>query len=73
MYHINTAVIKSILANMPKEEFLEEFQKIRERYLNTHERSVEHVKYASLYNWCLRLYRSKLTAPEQQKFIKKLA
>jgi hypothetical protein len=60
MYHINPAVTKSILSTMPKEEFLQEFAKIRERYLEAPEGTNVCFKYASLYNWCLNHYRTKL-------------
>jgi phage FluMu gp28-like protein len=60
MYHINTACTKAILSTMPKEEFLQEFIKIRERYMETPENHKQHFKYASLYNWCLNHYRNKL-------------
>jgi hypothetical protein len=45
---------------MPKEEFLQEFAKIRERYLEAPEGTNVCFKYASLYNWCLNHYRTKL-------------
>ncbi len=60
MYNINPAVTKSILARMPKDEFLIEFNKIRQKYLNTKPHSNEHFKYASLYNWCLWHYQNHL-------------
>lgn len=60
MYHINPAVTKSILYTMPKEEFLQEFIKIRKHYLEASENTNNHFKYANLYNWCLNHYRNKL-------------
>ena len=60
MYHINTACTKAILSTMPKEEFLQEFAVIREKYLASKVNTNEHFKYASLYNWCLNHFQNKL-------------
>lgn len=70
MYNIGTAVIKSILTKMPEKEFVKEFILIRERYLNTRENSVEHFKYARLYNWCLFHYREKFLTKENALLFK---
>ena len=59
MYHINPACTKRLLASMPKTEFLQEFEKIRDRLQNSQPNTNEHFKYKRLYDWCIQHYNNK--------------
>ena len=67
MYNLNTAVTKSILAKLPKNEFLKEFDLIRERYLKSSVNTNEHFKYANLYNWCMNHYKMNIYGKPEVK------
>jgi hypothetical protein len=59
MYHINPAVIKSILASMPKEEFYRHARFIHSQYLSLPEGSNRQVMFFNLWQWCLHLHRER--------------
>lgn len=59
MYHINPAVIKSILSSMPKEEFYRHARFIHSQSLSLPEGSNRQVMFFNLWQWCLRLHRER--------------
>ncbi len=59
MYHINPAVIKSILSSMPKEEFYRHARYIHSQSLSLPEGSNRQVMFFNLWQWCLRLHRER--------------
>ncbi len=59
MYHINPAVIKSILASMPKEEFYRHARYIHSKSLSLPEGSNRQAMFFNLWQWCLRLHRER--------------
>jgi hypothetical protein len=59
MYHINPAVIKSILASMPKEEFYRHARYIHSQMLSLPEGSNRQAMFFNLWQWCLRLHRER--------------
>jgi len=54
MYHINSAVIKSILRSMPRKEIPVEMEKIKKRIIETPP-GTERSKYIRLYLFCQKL------------------
>ena len=59
MYHINPAVIKSILSSMPKEEFYRHACYIHSQSLSLPEGSNRQVMFFNLWQWCLHLHRER--------------
>jgi hypothetical protein len=59
MYHINPAVIKSILSSMPKEEFYRHARYIHSQSLLLPEGSNRQVMFFNLWQWCLRLHKER--------------
>jgi hypothetical protein len=59
MYHINPAVIKSILASMPKEEFYRHARYIHSQSLSLPEGTNRQAMFFNLWQWCLRLHRER--------------
>jgi hypothetical protein len=59
MYHINPAVIKSILSSMPKEEFYRHARFIHSQSLSLPEGSNRQVMFFNLWQWYLRLHRER--------------
>jgi hypothetical protein len=59
MYHINPAVIKSILSSMPKEEFYRHARFIHSQSLSLPEGSNRQVMFFNLWQWCLRLHKER--------------
>jgi len=66
MYHINPACTKRILASMPKAEFLQEFEKIRDQLHQAKPNTNEYFKFKRLYNWCISHYNNNLNHQERQ-------
>jgi len=54
MYHINSAVIKSILRSMPRKEIPAEMEKIKKKIIKTTP-GTERSKFVRLYRWCQKL------------------
>jgi len=54
MYHVNSAVIKSILKSMPRKEIPAEMEKLEKKIKET-EPGTERSKYLRLYRWCQKL------------------
>jgi hypothetical protein len=59
MYHINPAVIKSILASMPKKEFIIHARYIRRQAFKSEPGSNRRAMFVSLYQWCRVKYRQR--------------
>jgi len=59
MYHVNPAVIKSLLSSMPKEQFIQEAKKIKQAVPKFPEGSTERSKYIKLYQWCVKHYKKR--------------
>jgi hypothetical protein len=59
MYHINPAVIKSILASMPQKEFIIHARYIRRKASTTPPGTNIHAMYVNLYIWCRVKYRQR--------------
>jgi hypothetical protein len=59
IYHINLAVIKSILASMPKEEFYRHARFIHAQSLSLPEGSNSQSMFSNLWQWCLNLHRER--------------
>jgi hypothetical protein len=59
MYHINLAVIKSILASMPKEEFYHHARFIHSQSLSLPEGSNRQSMFFNLWHWCVRLHKER--------------
>jgi hypothetical protein len=59
MYHINPAVIKSILSSMPKEEFYRHARFIHSQSLFLPEGTNRQVMFFNLWQWCLRLHKER--------------
>jgi hypothetical protein len=59
MYHINPAVIKSILASMPKEEFYRHARYIHSQSLSLPVGTNRQAMFFNLWQWCLRLHRER--------------
>jgi hypothetical protein len=55
MYHLNPAVIKSILSSMPKQEFILHARFIRRKAFNSEHGTNRRAMFFSLYKWC-RIY-----------------
>jgi len=54
MYHVNSAVIKSILRSMPRKEIPAEMEKIIKRIIETPP-GTERSKFIKLYQWCQKM------------------
>ncbi|WP_417266102.1 hypothetical protein [Brumimicrobium sp.] len=54
MYHVNSAVIKSILRSMPRKEIPVEMEKLKQKIIETPP-GTERSKYLKLYRWCQKL------------------
>jgi len=54
MYHINSAVIKSILRSMPRKEIPAEMKKLKQRIIETPP-GTERSKFIRLYLFCQKL------------------
>lgn len=59
MYHINPAVIKSILSSMPQREFIIHARYIRRQALISEPGSSRRHKFMLLYSWCRSHYRQR--------------
>jgi hypothetical protein len=59
MYHVNPAVIKSILSSMPKEEFYRHARFIHSQSLSLPDGSNRQVMFFKLWHWCLHLHRER--------------
>jgi len=59
MYHVNPAVIKSLLSSMPKDQFVLETEKIKQTVPKFPEGSTKRSMYVKLYQWCVRHYKSR--------------
>ena len=59
MYHINPAVIKSIISSMPKEEFYRHARFIHSQSISLPDGSNRQVMFFNLWQWCLRLHRER--------------
>jgi hypothetical protein len=59
MYHINLAVIKSILASMSKEEFYHHARFIHSQSLSLPEGSNRQSMFSNLWQLCLHLHRER--------------
>jgi len=59
MYHINPAVIKSILSSMPKEEFYRHARYIHSQMLSLPVGTNRQAMFFNLWQWCLRLHRER--------------
>lgn len=58
MYHINPAVIKSILASMPQKEFIIHARYIRRQVHKLEPGTNRRAMFVKLYQWCCNHYRS---------------
>ena len=58
MYHINPAVIKSILASMPQKEFIIHARYIRRQVHKLEPGTNRRTMFVQLYQWCCNHYRS---------------
>ena len=59
MYHINPAVIKSILSSMPKREFIIHARYIRRQVHKLEPGTNRHAMFINLYQWCRHHYRQR--------------
>jgi hypothetical protein len=59
MYHINPAVIKSILSSMPKEEFYRHARYIHSQMLSLPVGTNRQAMFFNLWQWCLRLHKER--------------
>lgn len=59
MYHINPAVIKSILSQLPKEQFIIHARYIRRQVHKLEPGTNRRAMFVSLYQWCCCHYRSR--------------
>jgi hypothetical protein len=57
MYHLNPAVIKSILSNLPKDQFILHARFIRRKAYTTVPGTNLHAMFVNLYRWCRSNYR----------------
>jgi hypothetical protein len=57
MYHVNSAVIKSLLSSMPKEQFVKEAKKIKQAVPKFPHGSTKRSMYVKLYQWCVLHYK----------------
>jgi len=57
MYHINPAVIKSILSQLPKEQFIIHARYIRRQVHKLEPGTNRHAMFVRLYAWCRHFYR----------------
>jgi len=62
MYHVNPAVIKSILSNLPKDQFILQVRFIRRQIHKSVPGSNRQAMFINLFSWCQNFYR--------QRFIK---
>jgi hypothetical protein len=59
MYNLNPAVIKSILSNLPKDQFILHARFIRRKANTTVPGSNLHAMFVRLYLWCRSHYRQR--------------
>jgi hypothetical protein len=62
MYHINPAVIKSILSTMPQREFIIHARYIRRQVHKLESGTNRHAMFVRLYQWCRIHYRQRFLA-----------
>ena len=53
MFHVNPAVIKSLLSSMPEEQFVKETEKIKQAVPKFPHGSTKRSMYVKLYQWCV--------------------
>jgi hypothetical protein len=61
MYHLNPAVIKSILSTMPQKEFIIHARYIRRQAFKSEPGSNRRAMFVRLYKWCCSHYRQRFT------------
>jgi hypothetical protein len=59
MYHINPAVIKSILSSMPQREFIIHARYIRRQVSKSEPGSNRRAMFINLYQWCRQHYKQR--------------
>jgi hypothetical protein len=59
MYHINPAVIKSILSSMPQREFIIHARYIRRQVYKSEPGTNRRAMFINLYLWCRQHYRQR--------------
>jgi len=59
MYNLNPAVIKSILSNLPKDQFILQARFIRRQIHKSVPGSNRRAMFVSLYLWCINQYRQR--------------
>jgi hypothetical protein len=59
MYNLNPAVIKSILSNLPKDQFILHARFIRRKAFTNVPGTNLHAMFVNLYRWCRATYRVK--------------
>jgi hypothetical protein len=72
MYHINPAVIKSILSLMPKEEFYRHARYIHSQMLSLPVGTNRQAMFFNLWQWCLRLHRERFGGQFSPLILKEL-
>jgi hypothetical protein len=62
MYHVNPAVIKSILSRLPKDQFILQARFIRRQIHKSVPGSNRHAMFINLYQWCRLNYRLRFSS-----------
>lgn len=74
MYHVNPAVIKSLLSSMPKDQFIQEMEKIKQAVPKFPKGSTKRSMYVKLYQWCVlhhkRRFQKKQSSASQSTITK---